>query len=460
MIGIHLLVAGLLNISEPGTASTTNSADRNWGQWRGPAMTGVAPHGNPPTTWSEDKNIKWKVELPGQGLSTPIVWDNLVIVQAAIPSDPQKAQAGKSEKKEEPKPDERGGEGRRGRGPGGGRDREAPKDAYKFTVLALDRATGKTVWEKMLREEVPHEGSHEDGSLAPASPVTNGEHIYAFFGSRGLYCLTMKGELVWEKDLGDMRTRNAFGEGISPALYKDTLVINWDHEGDDFIVALDRKTGAEKWRRPRDEPTTWSTPIFVEDGKRTQVVVAGDNKVQAYDFATGETIWECGGLGGNVTPVPVATSDLVIVMSGFRDPAALAIRFREAKGDISESASVVWRTTEGTSYVPSPLLYGDTLYFLQKNTGILSCLNPESGKPHYEPKRLEDVPGVYASPVGAADRVYVVGRNSKTQVLRRGTAFESLAVNALDDSFSASPAIAGNELFLRGLKRLYCIAEK
>lgn len=458
--------------------SVSGDVDRYWGQWRGPGMNGVAPKGNPPTTWSEDKNIKWKVNLPGHGHSTPIVWGDLVILQAAIPVNPPKPdadadKAGEAEVRPEPSdapqrerrregaPDgERRPDGDRGRGPGGRRERETPKDAYKFTVLALNRATGATVWEKMVREEVPHEGTHEDGSLAPASPVTDGEHIFAFFGSRGLYCLTMKGDLVWERDFGKMRTRNAFGEGISPALHKDTLVINWDHEGDDFIVALDKKTGVEKWRRERDEPTSWSTPIFLDDGKHTQVVVAADNKVQAYDLATGTTLWECGGLGGNVTPAPVATVNVVIVMSGFRDPAALAIRYREANGDVSDSASVAWRTTEGTSYVPSPLLYGNALYFLQKNTGILSCLDPETGKAHYEQTRLDQITGVYASPVGAADRVYIVGRNGRTQVLRRGTTFESLAVNELSDSFSASPAIAGNELFLRGQKRLYCIAEK
>jgi outer membrane protein assembly factor BamB len=439
-------------------ASAFGDAQRNWGQWRGPAMNGVAPHGDPPTTWSEDKNVKWKVDLPGHGHSTPIVWDQLVILQAAVPVNPPKPEAQAAKPPEpEVRPEGERGEGRGGRG--GRRERETPKDAYKFTVLALDRATGKTVWERVLREEVPHEGTHEDGSLAPASPVTDGEHIWAFFGSRGLYCLTMKGDRVWEKDFGQMRTRNSFGEGISPALHKDALIINWDHEGDDFIVALDKKTGAEKWRRERDEPTSWSTPIFLEDGQRTQVVVSADNRVTAYDFATGETIWECGGLGGNVTPVPVATENVVIAMSGFRDPAALAIRWREARGDVSDSASVAWRTSEGTSYVPSPLLHGNALYFLQKNTGILSCLDPETGKPHYDQKRLEEITGVYASPVGAADRVYVVGRNGKTQVLRRGPAFESLALNALDDSFSASPAIVGRELFLRGHKRLYCIAE-
>lgn len=451
--------------------SVANDPARQWGQWRGPESNGVAPHGNPPTQWDEDRNIKWKVEIPGNGHSTPIVWGDLVILQTAIPVNAEDPNAKDAQPDTGENRGERRGEAgspsaegrRRERGPGGGRggrEREAPKDPYKFAVLALDRATGKTVWQKTVREEVPHEGTHTDGSLAPASPATDGEHIFAFFGSRGLYCLNMKGEVLWDKDFGDMRTRNAFGEGSSPALHGDTLVVNWDHEGEDFIIALDKKTGAEKWRKDRDEPTSWTTPLIISDGKRTQVIVGGNNRVRSYDLAGGDSIWECGGLGPNVVPMPVATRDVVVAMSGFRDPGLVAVRYRQAGGDVSDSAAVAWRTTEGTSYVPSPLLYGDTLYYLQKNNGILSCVVPETGKPHYDQQRLEEISGVYASPVGAADRVYILGRNGKTQVLRRGSSFESLAINSLDDEFSASPAIVGNELFLRGHKRLYCIAEK
>lgn len=447
------------------------STGQDWLQWRGPAMNGVAPNADPPTQWSEDKNVKWKVEIPGHGQSTPIIVGDLVILQAAVPVNPPKEKASADPSQENPKrepgsaPGEARGDGeRRGRGergPGGGRpEREAPTEPYEFTVIALDRKTGKQVWERVVREMVPHEGSHNDGSLAPASPVTDGTHIYAFFGSRGIYCLTMKGEVVWEKDLGDMKTRNGFGEGSSPALHGDTLVVNWDHEGEDFIVALDKKSGDEKWRKTRDEPTSWATPLIIEVDGRTQVVVSGDNKLRAYDLANGETIWEYGGLGANATPTPVATPTTLIAMTGFRDPAAVAVRYRDAKGDVTDSASVAWKTTEGTSYVPSPLLYGNTLYFLQKNTGILSCVDPETGKAHYEQQRLDDITGVYSSPVGAGDRVYIVGRNGVTRVIKRATSFESLASNKLDDEFSASPAIAGSELFLRGHKRLYCIAEK
>ncbi len=487
MNGISILLA-IASVTFAAAADSGEgvSADRSWGQWRGPVASGVAPDAKPPITWSEKKNIRWKVAIPGQGLSTPIVWGELVFLQAAIPVNP-KAQdepdeskkpdddrAGRGERGERGAPgdgaqrDRRGdrprGEGRRG--PGGGRGRRggmrraAPTERYTFSVIALDRRTGKEVWRRSVREAVPHEGNHRDGSLAPASPVTDGNHLYAYFGSRGLYCLTMSGEVVWEKDLGDMKTRNGFGEGSSPALLGDTLVVNWDHEGDSFIVALDKATGKEKWRRERDEVTSWSTPLFIEDAGRWQVVVSAANRVRSYDLATGDVVWECGGLGVNCTPTPVANAGLLFAMSGYRNPALLAIRYAGAKGDLTDSSTVVWTTDKGTSYVPSPLLYGDTLYFLQRNSGILSCLDPKTGKPHYDQQRLEGISGVYASPVGAGDHVYIVGRDGKTMVLKRSSSFETVAVNQLDDSFTASPAIAGNELFLRGMKHLYCIAGK
>jgi outer membrane protein assembly factor BamB len=350
----------------------------------------------------------------------------------------------------EPSPGEQAGR-RRGRRP-------APTDRYRFVLIALDRASGETVWQKVLREEVPHEGSHEDGSLAPASPLTDGDHIIAYFGSRGLYCLSMGGDLVWEQDLGDMKTRNGFGEGSTPALYRDTLIVNWDHEADSFIVALDKKTGRELWRRSRDEPTSWSSPLIVEDGQRVQVIVSAAKRVRSYDLASGDLIWECAGLGANCTPTPVADGELVYTMSGFRDEALLAIRYKGATGDLSGTDAVAWKLDKATPYVPSPVLYGGTLYFLQKNTGILSSYEARTGQPRYSQQRLADIEGVYASPVGAADRLYVTGRNGATCVVRHGSDFEVLAFNKLEDEFSASPAIAGNELFLRGRKHLYCIA--
>jgi len=418
------------------------SRDTGWMHWRGPNGCGVAPNSQPPTEWSADKNVKWKVALSGEGLSTPIVWENRVYIQAAIAAD-----GGDSAENDDDS--DRGRGRRRGRQP-------KPTTPHKFTLMAFDRDTGKTVWERTLREVVPHEGSHRDGSLAPASPVTDGEHIFAYFGSRGLYCLTMDGKPVWDKDLGDMQTRNGFGEGASPALHGDTLVVNWDHEGDSFIVAFDKSTGKEKWRKARDEPTSWSTPLIIEDASKALVVVSASNRVRAYDIANGDVVWECGGLGLNGAPTPAEKNGILYVMSGYREPALLAIRYGGATGDLTGTDRVVWTLDGGTPYVPSPLVYGDWIYTLQKNSNILSCFNAADGEKHYT-ERLDDISGVYSSIVGAGDRVYVVGRNGVTYVLRNGPKFETLSVNRLDDEFSASPAIVGNQIFLRGMKNLYCI---
>ena len=437
-------LAGVVLCATTAVAETPTDPARQWGQWRGPTANGVAEHGDPPVEWSESNNIRWKVQIPGHGLSTPIVWDGAVYLQTAISTD----LAAEGEGAVEPKPRERGGHGMR---------RSVPSEAYKFVVLALDRESGKTLWQKTVHEAVPHEGSHRDGSLAPASPITDGKHVYAFFGSRGLYCLTMKGDVVWEKDLGKMKTRNGFGEGSSPALFGKTLVVNWDHEGDSFIVALDKETGAELWRRDREEVTSWSTPVIVNDGGKPQVIVSATNRVRGYELATGKTIWECGGLGLNCTPTPVVSSGIAFVMSGYRNPALLAIRYTGAGGDLTDSDAVAWSTSKGTSYVPSALLYDDMLYYLQKNEGLLSCIDSKTGNSHYAKQRLDEVSGVYASPVGAAGRVYIAGRNGMTYVLKHGRSFQVLAVNKLEESFSASPAVVGNDIYLRGKKFLYRI---
>ncbi|HKQ49293.1 MAG TPA: PQQ-binding-like beta-propeller repeat protein [Phycisphaerae bacterium] len=442
-------------------------ADRNWHAWRGPLATGEAPKADPAVEWGEKKNVRWKVEIPGRGHAAPIVWGDRVYIQTAVETS-KEAEAAADVAGDVPvfatlqpggSPPE--GERRRGGGRGGrGRNRPpAPKNLYDFKVLALDRKTGKTVWSKTVREEKPHEAGHSDASQASNSPVTDGEHLYAYFGSRGLYGLTLDGKVEWEVDLGDMRTRNEFGEGSSPVLHGDTLIINWDHEGNDFIVAFDKKTGKERWRVERDEPTSWSTPIVVEVEGKPQVVVTATNRVVAYDVETGKEIWSCGGMTANTIPSPMAADGLLYAISGFRGAALLAIDYAKAKGDITETPAIAWTYDRDTPYVPSATLYNGRLYFVDNNRPLLSCLDAKTGKPHYEKERLAGIDGVYASLVAAKGRIYVVGRDGTTLVIKDGPKFEVLATNELEDGFDASPAIAGDELFLRGTKHLYCIAD-
>ena len=441
-------------------ASGPLSAAGHWPQWRGPLANGVAADAEPPLTWSETEHVKWRTKIPGFGTSTPIIWKDQVFVLTAIPTGKKEAPAPAPQTAEAPAPPNApaGQQGRRRRG-GGGMRSEKPSEAYQFAVLSLDRNTGKVLWQQTAREQVPHEGHHRDHGFASASPVTDGEHLYVSFGSRGLFCYDLAGKLKWEKDLGDMQTRNAFGEGASPALHGDTLVVNWDHEGEDFIVALDKRDGKERWRQRRDEATSWSTPLIVEHEGKAQVVVSATTRIRSYDLATGAPVWECGGMTGNVVPTPVSDFGLLYAISGFRGASLLAIRLGKS-GDLTDSDAIAWRHSKGTPYVPSPLLYGERLYFCAGNNGILSCFDAKTGKPYFEAERLAGLlGGVYASPVGAADRVYVVGRDGSTLVLKNADKVEVLATNKLDDKFDASAAVVGKNLFLRGHQFLYCLGE-
>jgi len=443
LVILLVTVASSVALSGSSLRGDASEAERFWPKWRGPLMTGVAPHATPPVEWGETKNVRWKVEIPGKGSATPVVWEDRVFVLTAVPT---------GERVEVPAPSEALPEWRRRTG-------QPAQEVQQFTILALSRGDGATLWKRVLREELPHEGTHATGTWASSSAVTDGEVVVASFGSRGLYALSVDGDLLWEKDLGDMTVKLAFGEGSSPALGKNHVFVQWDHEGESFLVALDRKTGREVWRRTRDENTSWASPLLVEHDGRTQVVTSATNKVRSYDAATGEILWETPGMTQNAIPMPVYQDGLVFLTSGFRGNALLAVKLAEAKGDISDSPAIAWTYDRDTPYVPSPLVYGDELYLLKGNKGLLSCFDARTGQLHYGPERLPEVPNVYASPVGADGRIYVAGREGTTVVLQRGTAFKILATNVLEDGFDASPVAVDSELYLRGQKYLYRISE-
>ena len=411
------------------------AGDRFWPQWRGPHGTGVSTVANPPIEWSETRNVKWKVEIPGRGSSSPIVWGDRIFLLTAIPADATGAAT---------------------HAPRGG---VQPRTAHRFVVYAIDRATGRTVWEQVAREATPHEGSHPDnGTWASSSASTDGEHVFAYFESQGLYAYDMSGKLLWQKDFGKKVMRNEFGEGTTPALHGNRLVLIWDHQGSSFIVVLDKNTGNEIWRAPREEIDTWSTPLVIEHEGRAQIVTNGMNRLRSYDLETGKIVWESAGTTMNPIPSPVAADGMVFLMSGFRGNNLKAIKLAEARGDITKSGAIAWSLDRDTPYVPSPLLYNGVLYFLKTNSGVLSAFDAKTGTPHYQVQRLDLVSEVFASPVGASNRVYIVDRDGTTVVLRLGPKYEVLAKNSLDDGFDASPALVDNEIFMRGYKYLYCIA--
>jgi outer membrane protein assembly factor BamB len=420
---ISLIAPVLISLALPTLAATVS--ENYWPEWRGPLGTGVAPNGNPPATWSETSNIRWKLAIPGEGDSTPIVWADRVFVLSAIPRE--------------------------------GSTGETATASFQFTVICIDRGSGKILWQKVARETKPHEGRQENNTFASASPVTDGQLLWAFFGSRGLHCYDLQGNLKWEKDFGFMKTKMGFGEGASPALSGNILVINWDHEGEDFIAGFDKATGRELWRQPRNEPTGWSTPLILDYQGQKQVVVNATGKVRSYDLASGKELWSCSGQTPNAIPSPVAQDGIVYVTSGFRGNTLQAIRLGRS-GDLTGTDAILWSRNKSTPYVPSPLLVDDFLYVVSGNDAMISCFNRTTGEPFFERERVEGIRGIYASPVCAGDRVYVLGRDGACVVLKKGPKPEVIAVNKLEDSRSdASIAIVGNELLVRTSHFLYCV---
>jgi outer membrane protein assembly factor BamB len=434
-------------------ASTQGTA--NWASWRGPNGSGEASKGNPPTKWSEDENIVWKTQLKGLGNSTPIVWGNRIYVTTAI----EQEEAGKQPEQSKDTKKEREQESRRGRRRRFGRGQRAPTKQYDFRVMAIDKADGSIVWNTSVAKEVPHESGHNTGSQASSSPITDGENIYAHFGSRGIHCLSMDGEVQWSRNFGKMRTRNQFGEGSSPALSGNTLIINWDHEDDSFIYALDKRTGKEIWSRPRDEVTSWSTPVIAKVEGREQVIVSATRATRAYDLESGEVIWSCKGMTTNAIPTPIVQDGVAYIMSGFRGAALQAIKLKGAKGDVSDSENFLWSHNRQTSYVPSALLYDNLIYFMRSNNAVMSCIDAATGEVAYEGQRLPGIRTVYSSPVGVDGRIYIPSRGGATKVIKAGATFEEIATNQLNDVFDASPVVIGDDLLLRGRESLYCIRE-
>lgn len=439
---VPALSAALSAAPAAAQSGSAAAASGDWPQWRGPLATGAAPAGDPPARWSETENVRWKVEIPGHGQASPIVYGNRVFVLTAVPGGPGDG----------------AGDGffsrlrRRFMGTVGS------GDLLRFVVLAVDRRDGSLVWERTAVTEQPHEGRHNTGSWASGSAVTDGEVVCAFFGSRGLHCYDVDGEPLWNRDFGDMRIRMGFGEGASPALHGDAIVVVWDHEGQSFVTALDKRTGAERWRTDRDEMTSWSTPLVVEHAGGTQVVTSATDGVRGYDFETGELLWEGEGVTTNAIPSPVAAGGVAYLMSGYRGNRLYAVDLSAARGRISDGGAVVWSLDRDTPYVPSPVLHDGILYFTKSNSGVLSAYDAASGENLYGPVRLPGIRDVYASPVVAGGRLYVTSRDGVTLVAKAGPEFEVLSTNRLEDDFDASPAVAGGEILLRGRRYLYSIA--
>ena len=438
MIRLSSAVLGVLLLVAPLPQAQEDPAAQFWAQWRGPLHTGVSPTANPPLEWNETENIRWKVKIPGRGFASPIVWDDRIFVTTAVPI---------------------GVAGDDQHGPRGG---ETSRGVHQFRVMAIDRDTGRTLWERVAHEQEPHEAGHPANSTwASSSPLTDGERVYAYFESFGLYAYDLEGTPIWERDFGDKRMRNEFGEGSTPALFGDTLVIVWDHlNGDSSIMAVDARTGEERWRVPRDEIDTWATPLILDVEGRPQVIVPAMDRVRSYDLEDGSVVWESDGLTMNAIPSPVYDNGLVFLMSGFRGNELKAVRVADAHGNIDGTDAIVWTLDRDTPYVPSPVISDGILYFLKTNSGVLSAFDAETGVPLYQNQRLPGLSNVFSSPVAAQGRVYFTGRDGTTVVIRSAATFEVLATSTLDDGFDASPALVDDDIYLRGYQYLYAISER
>ena len=431
-----LVLAASMLVAMP---SHAQSVADNWHQWRGPENNGVSRTAKPPVEWSEQKNVGWKVTIPGHGTSSPIVWGNRVFVTTAVNT----GQVDPSLPKPEDQPQRVFGI-------------KYPNTSYQMIVLGLDRKTGKTLWRDVAKTLVPHEGHHRDASFASASPFCDGERVYFWLGSGGMFAYSLEGKKLWERDLGKAKVGASLGEGSSPVVHDGKIVIVRDHARQSTIEVLDAKTGKPLWKKNRDEGNAWATPAIAEHDGVTQVITTASRKVRSYDLSTGEIIWEAKGLTGNCIPCPIVDGDVVYCMSGYEGYSLLAVPIT-GKGDVTDS--IVWKATRGTPYVPSPILYDGLLYFTQSNQNILTCLDVKDGSQIIERSRLPKLSGLYASPVGAAGRVYLPDRKGNVLVLKRGREMKVLATNRLGDRFHASPALAGKQLFLRGLRFLYCLEE-
>ena len=383
--------------------------------------------------------------MPGKGHSSPVIWGDRIFLTTAVPTGNAPAAAPAN-----PAP----ASGRRGGFGGGG----GPQAEQKLMVLAFDRKTGKQLWEKTAIVATPHEGFHSQyGSFASPSVLVDGKHAIAFFGSRGVYCYTHDGQPVWQKDFGiKLRMLMAFGEGSSPALDGDKLILLFDHEGDSLLVALDKNTGRELWRTPRPPGSSWSSPMVITVGGKKQVLVAATKFVAGYDLENGKLIWQATGLGRNVIPMPVVADGVAIVMSGYQSPNLLAIRLG-GEGDLTGTGAILWQNQRGNSYTPSPVLHEGKLYMLTDN-GTISCFDAKTGKPFYSQTRLPKSYSFKASPVAANGKLYLATEDGDVVVLRMGEKFEVLATNTLADQvFIATPAIMDGAIYLRGQNTLFCI---
>ncbi|MCI0684549.1 MAG: PQQ-binding-like beta-propeller repeat protein [Gemmataceae bacterium] len=402
----HLFCLGIA------TTLTAGVAADNWPGWRGPTNQGVSAEQRLPLEWSRDKNVRWQVSVPGAGVSAPVVWNDRVFLTA---SD--------------------------------GRLND------RLQVYCWRRADGKLLWHTKLFGSAPTD-MFAPGGMAVPTPATDGKLLFVLFGTGELAALDFDGRPVWIRSLAEEYGpfRNRWGMGTSPVLVDDMLLVQVDHWSQSYLLAVDPKTGANRWKTNRPTSVNWSSPLAVKVNGDKQIVTIGTNHVRGYDAAGGGELWSVAGTHFQCIPSPIAHGKLLIACSG---ESTMAIKLDGATGDLTKS-HVLWKNTKAKAFMPSPLLY-EGLIYLPLDKQFVVCLDARTGKQHWK-ERLGDQ--FYASPVGGAGRVYVSAHEGIIRVIKAGAVFELLAENDLGERVVASPALSNGQIFIRGDKHLFCIGER
>jgi outer membrane protein assembly factor BamB len=424
---------------------------QNWPMFRGPAASGVADGAPTPVKWdvATGENVLWKTPLNGVAVSSPIVWGDRVFLSTAVSSDPSA-----------------------GIRTGLYGDVEPVKDVSKHTwkVVALDKRTGKVLWERVAHEGIPKTRRHPKSSQATATPVTDGRRVIVSFGSEGLYAYDLDGKLLWKRDLGVLNAGwfydpdYEWGVGSSPIIWKNMVIVQCDIQKNSFLAAFDVATGQPAWRTPREEIPSWSTPAIFEGNGRTELVTQATTFIRGYDPENGRELWRLSGNSEIAIPTPIVGPGIIIVTNGYRGVQPIFAIKPGASGDItlksdqSQNPSIAWSSTRGGPYIPTPVIYGDRLYVLQNN-GVLAAYNVRTGERLYQ-ERVGPGGSFSASPVAADGKIYLTSEDGDVFVVKAGPAYELLATNHVGEVVMATPAVSDGTIFIRGLKDVFALKQK
>ncbi|MEJ2245878.1 MAG: PQQ-binding-like beta-propeller repeat protein [Acidobacteriota bacterium] len=423
---------------------------QNWPSLRGPEAKGLADGLNPPIEWDIDQplNILWRTPIPGLSHSSPIIWEDRIFVATVISSDPN--------------PDFR-----RAFALMGAEAATSSKDMYRqsWRLYCLDKKSGEIRWEKIVHEGIPKNKRHPKNSHASQTPATNGKYVIVYFGSEGLYCFDMEGNLQWSRDLGVMVHPMGWGVASSPIIYKNLAIVQADHNEGSFIAAFDLETGKKVWSTPRDVITSWSTPTVYEGRTRTELVTNGTDLLIGYDPTTGKKLWSLKGTSRQSIPTPFEANGLLYFFSGFHSEGPMFAIRPGGSGDITPAEGensgpyVAWRKERGAPEIPTPIVYGDYLYVVSNN-GILSCYQAKTGERVYQ-ERMGGVGGAFTASLIAADgRIYLTSEDGEIYVIKAGPTYELLALNSMGEVCLATPAVSSGMLVIRTQHHLFGIGEK